>query len=142
MISNPNGTTSFIQPVSKNSNISHVIYKRDAKLRSIKEFECLVEEAVQNNSTRETATSRDANDQLLRTFRIAISTNGEYTQFWDDGNLANGDAQADALAQVVSTLNRNNEVFEVDMAITLSLSIQILQQIRTLEILMHSYKLL
>jgi subtilisin-like proprotein convertase family protein len=65
--------------------------------------------------------NRDANDQTLRTFRIAISTTGEYTNFWDDGNNANGNAQQDALAQVVSTLNRNNEVFEVDMAVSFTL---------------------
>src|SRR5690606_32474726 len=54
-------------------------------------------------------------------FRIAISTTGEYTNFWNDGNAGNGNAQQDALAQVVATLNRTNEVFEVDMAVTFQL---------------------
>ena len=41
--------------------------------------------------------------------------------YWDDGDDGNGTAQDDALAQIVSTINRNNEVFEVDMAVTFTL---------------------
>ena len=44
-----------------------------------------------------------------------------YTNTWDDGDDTNGTVQDDALAQVVSTLNRANEIFEVDMAITMTL---------------------
>ncbi len=119
MISSPGKETVFIQPVTKVSNGQYLIYNRSAKVNSTEKFECLTEDLGvvverEGNST----ISRDANDQLLRTYRIAVSVTSEYTNFWDDGNPANGDAQADALAQMISTLNRNNEVFEVDMAIT------------------------
>jgi len=119
MISYPWAPTSFVVPVTKNSD-QYIAYNRGARISSIKDFECLAEtEAI---SGLESALAlRDANDQTLRTFRIAISTNGEYTNFWDDGDDSNGTAQEDALAQVVSTLNRNNEVFEVDMAVTFTL---------------------
>ncbi|WP_299126750.1 reprolysin-like metallopeptidase [uncultured Winogradskyella sp.] len=110
----------FTVPLSKTDNTNYVVYDRRARLESIKDFDCLTEDTAMPIAKR-TSTSRDANDQTLRTFRIAISTTGEYTNFWDDGNLANGNAQEDALAQVVSTLNRNNEVYEVDMAVTFKL---------------------
>ena len=86
----------------------------------MKDFECFTEDEIL--PIKESGMMyRDANDQLLRTFRIAISTTGEYTNFWNDGIPGNGNAQQDALAQVVATLNRTNEVFEVDMAVTFQL---------------------
>ncbi|RLD29275.1 MAG: hypothetical protein DRI75_03770, partial [Bacteroidetes bacterium] len=120
MTSYTDKATSFLSPTTKISNRQYLVYNRAAKLNTSKSFECLTENTFVPK--RENILSnRDANDQILRTLRIAISTTGEYTNFWDDGNAGNGDAQADALAQVVSTLNRSNEVFEVDMAVTFTL---------------------
>ncbi len=116
----PDAPMNFTVPLSKTDNTSYIVYSRDAKTEGLKEFKCLTEDEYLPFNTNGLA-SRDANDQILRTLRIAISTTGEYTNFWDDGNAGNGNAQADALAQVVSTLNRVNEVFEVDMAVTFTL---------------------
>ncbi|WAC00809.1 M12 family metallo-peptidase [Lacinutrix neustonica] len=118
MISEPGKETVFIQPITKVSNNQYLIYNRTAQLNASNTFECLTDDIDISKRKGSVATSRDANDQLLRTFRIAISVTQEYTGFWDDGIAGNGDDRADALAQVVSTLNRMNEVFEVDMAIT------------------------
>ena len=120
MITSRDKATCFLVPTSKTDNKQYIAYNRNANLSSPKSFNCLTEDTFM--SSRENASfSRDANDQILRTFRIAISTTGEYTSFWDDGNAGNGDAKDDALAQVVSTLNRVNELFEVDMAVTFTL---------------------
>lgn len=121
MISSPGEETVFIQPVTKVSNGQYLVYNRNARVDSTESFECLTEDLGASKEVVNDVASRDANDQLLRTFRMAISTTGEYTNFWDDGNAGNGNAQSDALAEVVSTLNRMNEVFEVDMAITFTL---------------------
>ncbi len=120
MTSYPNKPTLFTVPTTKGNTTEYITYDRGVRIVSKKDFECLTENEIIPLKELENV-SRDANDQILRTFRIAISTDGEYTQHWDDGNAGNGDAQDDALAQVVSTLNRNNEVFEVDMAITFQL---------------------
>ncbi len=112
--------TVFTVPVEKGNTSQYITYDRGVRIDAAKDFECLTESEYVPIKEQQSF-SRDANDQILRTFRIAISTTGEYTNFWDDGNAANGDAQADALAQVVSTLNRSNEVFEVDMAVTFQL---------------------
>ena len=109
----------FTVPVSKQNTLEYITYDRGVRIKSVKDFECLTEGGdvpVKNIPSHDRA-----NDQTLKTFRIAISTNGEYTNYWDDGNAGNGGTQDDALAQVVSTLNRNNEVFEADMAITFQL---------------------
>ncbi|WP_081988173.1 reprolysin-like metallopeptidase [Psychroserpens jangbogonensis] len=118
MISEPGKDMFYIQPVTKVSNGQYLIYNRDAKVDSSETFECLTEDLEVLSRSATPSMQRDANDQLLRTFRIAISTTSQYTGFWDDGNAGNGGPQEDALAQMVSTLNRINEVFEVDMAIT------------------------
>jgi hypothetical protein len=120
MLSYPNKSRIFTVPTVKGRNTEYITYQNESRTDLQKRFECLTEEvAVMGIPNR--VQTRDANDQLLRTFRIAISASGEYTQFWDDGNLANGDATSDAMAQIASTLNRNNEVFEVDMGITFQL---------------------
>ena len=119
MITYRDKPATFVVPVNKTNSGTYIAYNRGTRLTSVKDFECLTEVEVLPINTQ--SLNRDANDQLLRTFRIAISTTGEYTNYWDDGDAGNGDAQQDALAQVVSTLNRMNEVFEVDMAVTFNL---------------------
>ena len=110
----------LIQPESTRSSL-YKVYERGIK-RSKKDekFICLTKNEVINN-TNKFQTFKTANDQTLRTLRIAISGSAEYTNVWDDGDDSNGTVQEDALAQVVSTLNISNEIFETDMAITLTL---------------------
>ena len=120
MTSYINKPTVFTVPIAKGNISEYITYDRGVRINSKKDFECLTEnEYVPIKEL--TSFSRDANDQILRTLKIAISTTGEYTNFWDDGDDTNGDAQTDALAALVSTLNRSNEVFEVDMAVTFQL---------------------
>ncbi|WP_375241937.1 reprolysin-like metallopeptidase, partial [Lacinutrix sp.] len=118
MISEPDKETVYIQPVTKVSNGQYIVYNRTAQINSSDTFECLTEDVDISKRIISSEVSRDANDKLLRTFRMAMSVTSEYTNFQDDGNAGNGNAQQDALAAMVSTLNRTNEVFEVDMAIT------------------------
>ncbi|WP_299333476.1 reprolysin-like metallopeptidase [uncultured Psychroserpens sp.] len=121
MITEPGKENYYIQPATKVANGQYLIYNRNAKQSPMDSFECLTEDLNIPTRSERTTLNRDANDQVLRTFRIAISVTQEYTNFWDDGNNANGNNRADALAQMISTLNRTNEVFEVDMAITFQL---------------------
>jgi len=121
MVSSIDKPSTFLVPLNRTGNNQYIAYNKQSRANSVREFECSTPNEVVKSNSENGTTNRDANDQLLRRFRIAISTTGEYTNFWNDGNAGNGDAQADALAQVVSTLNRNNEIFEVDMAITFQL---------------------
>lgn len=110
----------FIQPVSKRSAY-YTAYLRDDFRQKNEQFVCDTEDKINRIQNSSSKTNRTADDQTLRTFRIAISGSAEYTNTWDDGDETNGDVREDALAQVVSTLNRTNEIFEVDMAVTFTL---------------------
>ena len=107
MISEPGKETVFIQPITKVSNGQYIVYNRTAQINSSDTFECLTEDVDISKKIISSEVSRDANDQLLRTFRMAMSVNQEYTSFWDDGNAANGDDRADALAQVSFNFRQN-----------------------------------
>ncbi|WP_178987056.1 reprolysin-like metallopeptidase [Winogradskyella schleiferi] len=120
MVTNLDQQMNFLVPLSKTDSSTYIVYSSDARTETIEDFECLTEAAFSRTDNVDFV-GRDADDQILRTLRIAISTTAEYTNFWDDGNAGNGDAQEDALAQVVASLNRVNEVFEVDMALTFTL---------------------
>ena len=122
MISAIDKPSSFISPMQRKAAGNYIVYTKDANIKKSKEFKCLTEATmIEKRSDSPLITSRSANNQNLRTLRIAVSTTGQYTNFWDDNDDSNGSAKEDALAQVVSTINRMNEVFEVDMAVTFTL---------------------
>ena len=111
MISTPDKPMLFMQPVELRSK-DYVLYNRSA--REATEFECgTIAEITKNinNNTEEASRSSDANDQLLRKYRLAVSTTGEYTQFF-------GPTKADGLAGINASVTRINEIFENDIAAT------------------------
>ena len=57
----------------------------------------------------------------LRTYRLAMAATGEYTQYHDDGNAGNGGPVADALAAIVTAMNRVNGIYEREVAIRMVL---------------------
>ncbi|MEH6746195.1 MAG: reprolysin-like metallopeptidase [Maribacter arcticus] len=110
MISTPgeNGAL-FMQ---KSVDDTYVLYRRtDQEERDI-DFICRTMPKVMDYS--QTTTAKLVDDQTLRTFRVAISASGEYTQF-------HGGTKADALSAINATLTRINAIFERDLAITLEL---------------------
>ncbi len=115
MISNKNQRTIFMQPV-RGETEKYLVYSREAKVHLPKEdFICYTEdELVETGSSKNSIAQRDADDQILRKFRIAISVNGEYTAY-------HGGTVADALAAINATMTRNNAIYEVDMAVTFEL---------------------
>lgn len=108
----------YIDKVSKTSNGQYLIYNEKAKLNPSEKLKCLTEDIKNTNKTISDDFLKTSNDQLLRTYRIAISVTDEFTSIYDDGNTANGDDRADALAEIVSLLNLINELYEVNLAIT------------------------
>ncbi|MEN3323614.1 M12 family metallo-peptidase [Mariniflexile soesokkakense] len=126
MISYVDKSTVFMQSTSKGSN-EYVLYSKSSKDNSNSRFECKTIDDINKTFNKNSITSKimvnegGANNQTLQKFRIAISTTAEYTAYHDDGIPGNGDAVADALAAINNTLNRVNEVFETDMAVTFEL---------------------
>lgn len=113
------GQYEFIEPINKEKDVFGVFFKSN-KTSDGSPFECKVSETEQSKkqmkkllnskSTLEKAGSqKKSNDQKYRTYRLAVSVNGEYTQ------LAGG--VPGAAARINATINRVNGVYEKDLGI-------------------------
>lgn len=124
MISYTDKPRVFMQPISKGSS-SYVVYSRKDKNKSSESFKCSTfeefEESLGKLSSSAKIDEGGANTQILQRFDIVISTTSEYTAYHDDGNNGNGNYISDALAAINTTLNRVNDIFETDMAVTFQL---------------------
>ncbi|AXG69385.1 metallo-peptidase family M12B Reprolysin-like protein [Kordia sp. SMS9] len=111
MISYVDRPTVFMQPAGSDVT-NYVVYTRDARMSSVNDFHCATVDEVQARLENDDDVQlEDADDQTLRTFRIAISVTGEYTQY-------HGGAVVDAMAAINASMTRVNAIFEVDMAVT------------------------
>ncbi len=108
LIDYQHGKTSFIEPLGQAADDYH---SHEGTPRSGKSgFQC---------STKDVALAHKSSgnlvdDQITTTFRIAVSTTGEYTNY-------HGGTIAGALAAINATLTRVNEVFETDLGVRLQL---------------------
>lgn len=95
----------FIEPISADLG-TYTVYRKADKKQSMTPFECSVIDVAAPQI--ESATARpNADDGLLRTFRLAMSCTGEYAVYF-------GGTKALALAAINNSINRCNGVFEKD----------------------------
>ena len=109
----------FIQPVRGVEKL-HYTYLKNKKDSSTPLF-CKTEIGLSRNRLNQNKSKKQFSTESIRTFRIAISATGEFTSFWGDNDNSNGSNSEDALAAVVSTLNRINVIFERDLNVRLEL---------------------
>lgn len=102
----------FVEPYD-NNNSTYVVYKKSDKGISKNKFECATS-AKSSTDGLKMGRILSADDGLLRTYRLALSCTGEYTQYF-------GGTKALALAAMNNTMTRVNGVFENDFAIRLVL---------------------
>ena len=105
MLINPDKSAEFIEPYTTDLS-SYVVYRRQDKAASLTPFECKVIADAPTDLTSSTARP-NADDALLRTFRLAMSCTGEYTAYF-------GGTKALALAAINNSMTRVNGVFELD----------------------------
>lgn len=115
-----NGVYEFIEPQNKEKSVYGVLPKSNKDDSS---FKCHGESLLTKDQISKLGNSRDFSnqaynfsknsDQKFRTYRLAISVTGEYTQFF--GGVPK------ALAAINATMTRVNGVFEKDFAIRLLL---------------------
>lgn len=99
----------FIEPYTKDLS-TYVVYKKSDKKDNLSSFECTVIDVAQKGiSATDLAARPNADDAKLRTFRLALSSTGEYTTYF-------GGTKALALAAMNNTMTRVNGVFEKDFA--------------------------
>lgn len=130
MLQTSKGKTIFIDPVKNKENTYVSFYKDDQRKHSNENYSCGVnkknpltglyfkenKEELKQSLAQSQAQSikKSASSEGLLVYRIAIAATGEYTE--KHGGTVEG-----ALAAMVTTLSRINQVFEKDLGIHLSL---------------------
>ncbi|MEN8885398.1 MAG: immunoglobulin-like domain-containing protein [Winogradskyella sp.] len=112
MILSSDGASTFIEPTQSGSNL-HIVFNRKNRTNFNDDFECLVTEEL-NRSIGSGFVAKNADDSVLRTYRLAVSATGEYTQY-------HGGTKAQALAAMNTTMTRVNGIYETDFNVTLQL---------------------
>ena len=108
----------FIQPVRQQKGLHYSYVKNGQDAQN--SWECKTETPPKKN--RKGVQERAAKQASeIRTFRIALAATAEYTAFWGDDDDTNGTNQEDALAAMVSSLNRVNEIYEEELQLHLEL---------------------
>ena len=105
MVIAPDKSAVFIEPISADLG-TYTVYRKSDKKASLTPFECTVIDEIAPQM--EGATARpNADDAVLRTFRLAMSCTGEYAVYF-------GGTKALALAAINNSITRCNGVFEKD----------------------------
>ncbi len=101
----------FIEPYTTDAQ-TYVVYKRSDKKDNLSKFECTTIDEVRAQT--DLSARPNADDGLLRTFRLALSCTGEYAVYF-------GGTKAQALAAMNNTMTRVNGVFEKDFSVRMVL---------------------
>ena len=122
MILSPDKGTFYIDPYTENRKVYMVYRKKDVS--SIRTFECLTEsESIKKISK---SSNKNANELKLRTFRLAMATTEEYSNYHvNAAGIGVGSSRNDSISAVLSaiaiTMTRVNAIFERDLALTMQL---------------------
>ena len=127
MIDSPEGQF-FLQPDRSGNENKHLFYKRGGTLYDdFESLNCLVtadktvKKSTVQTKTQNKQVAKSSSVQTLKTYRIAVSATGEFTQYWGDDDDTNGTNKEDAYAKIISTINRINQVFQNDLGVQLQL---------------------
>jgi len=115
MVLSPSGSW-FIDPYRMNDRVHHISYfKRDLANIHSRSFVCSVSgEEVPVPGGAPPAAEATRSGEILRTYRIAVASTGEYTIF-HGGTVAHG------MAAIVTAMNRVNGIYEREVAIRMVL---------------------
>src|SRR6218665_3557234 len=103
MVLAPDKAAVFIEPISADLE-TYTVYRKSDKKQSLSRFECSVIDDVAPQIDA-SALRPNADDGLLRTFRLAMSCTGEYGVYF-------GGTKALALAAINNSMTRVNGIFE------------------------------
>ncbi|GAB5401338.1 MAG: zinc-dependent metalloprotease family protein [Aureisphaera sp.] len=125
MISSPKHKTIYIDPYTKDKRF-YIHYSKDAVPTNPDSFECHVENTVSTYVEDSENGNRNADDGMLRTFRLALACTGEYAIFHlNNQGIDPGEPDSVKKAAVLSAMNvsmtRVNGVFERDVALTMEI---------------------
>ncbi|WCO01027.1 fibronectin type III domain-containing protein [Psychroserpens ponticola] len=121
-IANLNRETILIKPLDLKKNI-YSVFSRSELNNRLTDFECAtIDEYSNRTSNFDSGEQRNADDGNLRLYRAAISTTGEFSQFFQDGTeVDDQERKAKVLAAINTSLTRINGIFERDFSVTMQL---------------------
>lgn len=108
--------TVFIDPYSFGDKVHYVSYFKKDYPAPETPFICHVD--TPNNSTDFFADSQKSGDCVLREYRLAVATTGQYSNYFGASNASQSGL---VLSAVVTTMNRVNGVYEQDVTIRMIL---------------------
>jgi len=113
--------TIYIDPHTKD-NSKYIVYKRSSLNKLTNEFKCEFEGSHKHDADDHEHQNRTADDAKLRTYRIAIVTSGEYSQFHlnnqgIDASASDADKKTAVISALNTSLTRINGVFEKDLSV-------------------------
>jgi subtilisin-like proprotein convertase family protein len=115
MVLRANDGAEFIEPYSMDRSV-YVVFDSKTRVRNRLPFNCTTEDVAINEElvNRVGNETHRADNQVFKTYRLALSCTGEYTAY-------HGGTVADALAAMNATMTRVNGIFDVDMAVKLEI---------------------
>lgn len=113
MVFIPGEYTMFIDPVFNNSTQTYLVYTRN-NFTPDETFSCAVDESEPINKEGTAKAGEPYNVCELKTYRLAVAATAEYT-------IYHGGTVEDALAAIVTSINRVNGVYERDFGVTFTL---------------------
>ena len=113
-------STTYIDPYTKDKKF-YIVYDRNGVTKDPTTWQCLMgipgTPTSLNKSISGGIKSKSANDQIFRTFRLALSCTAEYGNFFAN----TGTELADIQAAMAVTMNRVNGVYEVDLSVNMQI---------------------
>ncbi len=122
MISSPKYSTIYIDPFTKDEDY-YISYNINKLPVDPENFECLTESS---DSGITPDAGKNADDGILRTFRLAVACTGEYAQYHLNqqgvpSNATDAVKKAAVLVAINNTMTRVNGVYEKDLSVTMVL---------------------
>lgn len=116
----PNGLTEFMEPYSSDNSVYAVFTAKNRKGKL--PFTCSTEDQEMTttlfNKTRNTGSTNRSDAQQLLNFRLALSCNGEYANYF---GATSSTQVSNVLAAFNNTMTRVNGVFEKDFCIKMTI---------------------
>ena len=110
----------YVDPYTEDRQY-YMVYDKNSLGADTQSFECLTDEGVRLKSLENEVSSHrvDSDDQKLRTYRLAQTCTQEYGSIFEGGAATDAVKKARIQAQMAITVNRVNEIYERDLAVTL-----------------------
>jgi Metallo-peptidase family M12B Reprolysin-like/Secretion system C-terminal sorting domain len=100
----------------------YIVFSRPDMYNYKSEFKCLTDDVIKNHPGGTTLNPDNADDGTLRTYRIAMASTGEFSQFWLNGTeTTDAQRKAKVLAAMNNAMTRTNGIYERDFGIQMNL---------------------